>query len=186
MSLDVGLVLVMKVFRYVALLILILDRVIYYFGRIIAKARAENWFPGKRLVMDYSTIIKHPERIDLGDDVWIGSNVSIGAYGGIKLGDRVRISHGAIIETGGLNLSGSLPYSHIGKPISIGKGVWVGANAIVLAGVDVGEQAVIAAGAIVTKDVPTNCIVAGAPAKVLGQRLEPEIAASLSNETTRN
>ena len=86
------------------------------------------------------------------------------------MGDRVRISHGAFIETGSLDLAGDVPYEHVGKPIKIGRGVWIGANAIVLGGVTIGEQAVIAAGALVIKDVPANAVVGGNPARQISTR----------------
>jgi acetyltransferase-like isoleucine patch superfamily enzyme len=53
------------------------------------------------------------------------------------------------------------------KPVKIGNGVWIGANVTILPGVTVGENAVIAAGAVVTKDVPANSIVGGNPARVI-------------------
>lgn len=58
---------------------------------------------------------------------------------------------------------------HIGqaKPVSIGRDVWIGGNCTILPGVTIGNNVVIAAGAVVTKDVPDNCLVAGVPAKVI-------------------
>jgi acetyltransferase-like isoleucine patch superfamily enzyme len=53
------------------------------------------------------------------------------------------------------------------KPIHIGKKVWLGANVTILQGVTIGENAIVAAGAVVTKDVPANAIVGGVPAKVI-------------------
>ena len=58
-------------------------------------------------------------------------------------------------------------YTDCGRNIHIGKNVWIGAGAIVLPGVTVGDNAVIAAGAVVTRDVPENTVVAGTPAKVI-------------------
>ncbi len=55
----------------------------------------------------------------------------------------------------------------IAKPIHIGKKVWLGANVTVLQGVTIGDNAIVAAGAVVTKDVPANAIVGGVPAKVI-------------------
>ena len=57
--------------------------------------------------------------------------------------------------------------STIAKPIKIGNRVWIGIAATVMPGVTVGDNSIIAAGAVVTKDVPTNCIVAGVPAKII-------------------
>lgn len=154
-----------------AKLLLSADAVFYYAGRIVGKSRAHVWFPGKRTILDYSSIIKHPERVTIGHDVWIGSNVSIGAFAGITIGDRVRISHGTFIETASLDIRADhLPYEHVGKPIRIDDGVWIGANAVILGGVHIGERAVIAAGAIVVKDVPAHAIVAALPARAIGSR----------------
>ena len=52
-------------------------------------------------------------------------------------------------------------------PVKIGKRVWIGAHATVLAGVVIGDNAIVAAGAVVTKDVPANAVVAGVPAKII-------------------
>jgi acetyltransferase-like isoleucine patch superfamily enzyme len=151
-----------------------LEKAIYYLGRLIVHARMQRLFPGKRVLADYSTIIKHPERIDMGDNVWIGPSVSIGAMGGIVIEDWVRISQGAYIETGSLDLSASPPYPHIARPIHIEHGVWIGAHAIILGGVRIGRQAVVAAGALVVKDVPSNAVVGGVPARILSYRPEGE------------
>ena len=65
----------------------------------------------------------------------------------------------------------------IPAPIHIGKNVWIGANAVVLPGVSIGDGAVIGAGAVVTKNVEPNTVVGGVPAKVI-RRLSPEERAS--------
>jgi acetyltransferase-like isoleucine patch superfamily enzyme len=117
-----------------------------------------------------TTAFKYPERIQMGDHVLVGPYATIGAMGGITIEDHVRISQGAFIETASLSLGEPLPYPHVARSITIGRGAWIGANAMVLGGVTVGEQAVIAAGAVVTKDVPPDTIVAGVPARPVGQR----------------
>jgi acetyltransferase-like isoleucine patch superfamily enzyme len=106
----------------------------------------------------------------MGDHVLIGPYVTLGALGGIIIEDHARISQGAFIETATLSLGDPLPYPHIAQPIAIHRGAWIGANAMVLGGVTVGEQAIVAAGAVVTKDVPSHTVVAGVPARVVGQR----------------
>ena len=58
------------------------------------------------------------------------------------------------------------------KPVVIGDDVWIGANAVILPGVTIGPHSVVAAGAVVTRDVPPGCVVGGVPAKVIRQ-LEP-------------
>lgn len=151
--------------------IVALDRALYYAGRLVAKSRSHLAFPGKRTILDYSTIIKYPERIVMGYDVWIGSNVSIGAFSGVTFGNHVRISHGVFIETASLDIrAAQLPYEHVGRPIQIDDGVWIGANAVILGGVHIGERAVVAAGAVVVKDVPAHAVVAATAARTIGSR----------------
>jgi maltose O-acetyltransferase len=111
--------------------------------------------------------IKYADKIKAGKGLRVGSECVLGALGGIELGDHVRISKGAIIETGGLDLTGTPPYSHVAKPIRVGDGVWIGTNAIVLGGVCIGAGAVVAAGSVVTRNVPENAVVGGNPARVI-------------------
>lgn len=121
---------------------------------------------GQRCICHWNTEIKYPDRVTLGDRVIIGVNVTLGAAGGISLGNDVRLSKDAILETAGLDFrAGEPPYSHIHAPIRLEDGVWVGARAIILGGVTIGRNAVVAAGSIVTKDVPSGTTVAGIPAR---------------------
>ncbi len=78
-------------------------------------------------------------------------------------GDHVHLSKGVYVETAGLDFSAPLPYPHVHKPITIGEGVWIGADAIILGGVTIGAGSVIGAGAVVSKDVPARSIVTGQP-----------------------
>ena len=148
----------------------LLDRMIYLVNRARAHNRVRRYFPGKQVACDVTTDFKYPERIQCGQRILIGPYSSLGALGGIELGDDVRISRGVVIETASLETDRPLPYPHTAKPIRIGRGAWIGANAVVLGGVTIGAQAVVAAGALVTKDVPPNIIVAGVPAKPIGER----------------
>lgn len=119
----------------------------------------------------------------MGYDVWVGSDVSLGAYSGITIGDRVRISHAAFIETASLDIrADQLPYEHVGKPIKIDDGVWIGAYAIILGGVHIGERAIIAAGAVVVKDVPAHSVVAATAARTIGSRA-PKQASSVGERS---
>lgn len=119
----------------------------------------------------WNATVKHPDRIATGIGLRVGPDCVLGAMANITFGNHVRISQGAIVETGGLDLRGDPPYPHVAKPIHIGHGVWIGNNAIVLGGVTIGEGAVVAAGSVVTRDVPPGAIVAGVPARVVKQRL---------------
>lgn len=121
---------------------------------------------GDGCVCHWNCEIKYLERIVLGNGVIIGVNVVLGGTGGITLGDHVRISRDVIIESAGLDFSGRQPpYKHVSAPIVIEDGVWIGARAMILGNVTVGRGAVIAAGSIVTRDVPAGAVVAGIPAR---------------------
>lgn len=123
---------------------------------------------GLGCVCAWDAELKYPENLRLGDRVVIGSNVSLGAHSLITLGDDVRISRDVIIETAGLDFStGQPPYRHVSKPIKIEKGVWIGARAIILGGVTLGENVVVAAGSVVSRSFPAGSIVAGVPARSL-------------------
>ncbi len=111
--------------------------------------------------------VKYPERIQFGHGLRVGTKCVLGGMGGIVFGDHVRISQGAMIETGGLDFSKPMPYPHIAKPIQIGNGVWIGANAIILSGVSIGDFAIVGAGAVISKDVPSRAIAVGAPARLI-------------------
>jgi len=115
-----------------------------------------------------STEIKYPDKISIGHSVGIGPECTLGGFAGIVIGNNVRISKGVVIESAGLDLCRPLPYRHIGKPIYIKDGAWLGAGCKVLAGVTVGEYAVVGAGAVVTKDIPAYQIVAGQGLRVIG------------------
>lgn len=87
--------------------------------------------------------------------------------GGIFIDDGALIGHNVVLATLNHDLSPETRSSMIPKPIHIGKNVWIGANSVVLPGVTVGDGAVIAAGAVVTRDVPENTVVGGVPAKFI-------------------
>jgi acetyltransferase-like isoleucine patch superfamily enzyme len=117
----------------------------------------------------------------------------IGGRGGIQLGEQVEINNMTIIDgTGGVAIGDRsligpgvriISYQHRfdarqaireqasdAQPIDIGRDVWIGANAIILAGVTVGEGAVIGAGAVVSRDIPAWAVAVGVPARVVRYR----------------
>lgn len=86
--------------------------------------------------------------------------------GGITIGDGALIGHNAVLATLNHDFSPERRTSMHPAPVVIGKNVWLGASVTVVPGVTIGDNAVIAAGAVVTKDVPAGTIAAGVPAKV--------------------
>ena len=79
---------------------------------------------------------------------------------GIHIGEESYIASGAIVFTHDFSRS-------MHKDTYIGKRCFIGANAIIMCGVKIGDEVIVGSGAIVTKDVPSNCIVAGNPARIL-------------------
>jgi acetyltransferase-like isoleucine patch superfamily enzyme len=108
--------------------------------------------------------LTRPDRIRIGARSTINTGVVMAGRGGIEIGERVRISAGAIIETGFLDTTGGFD-RHGHAPIVIEDGVWIAVGAVVLAGVTVGHDAIVAAGAVVTRDVPAGSIAKGVPAR---------------------
>lgn len=136
-------------------------------GRLASFCRTRALFPAAPdLVCHWSSDIKYPQNITVGRQVVIGVNVTLGAHAPIRLDDHVRISKDVVIETAGLDFaSGQPPYRHVSAPIVLREGAWIGTRSIILGGVTVGRHAVVAAGSVVTKDVPDGTTVAGVPAR---------------------
>lgn len=114
-----------------------------------------------------------PFYTDCGKNITVGKNVFINSgccfqdQGGITIGDDTLIGHQVVLATLNHDLNPEQRKSMNAAPIIIGKNVWIGAHATVLAGVTIGDNAVIAAGAVVTRDVPANTVAAGIPAKII-------------------
>lgn len=107
--------------------------------------------------------------ITAGDNLLINYNVTILDIGPVEIGNDVLIGPGTVIATVSHAISPRKRLACIAEmhPVKIGNNVWIGANASILPGVTIGDNSIIAAGAVVKKDVPPNCIAAGVPAKVI-------------------
>ncbi|WP_342540098.1 sugar O-acetyltransferase [Heyndrickxia sp. FSL K6-6286] len=107
-----------------------------------------NIHVGHQFYAGYNCTILDMAEVRIGDHFMIGPNVGI-------------YTAGHSIEPKGRNKSG------YAIPIRIGNDVWIGGSCVILAGVTIGDNSIVAAGSVVTKDVPANTIVAGNPAKIL-------------------
>ncbi|MDP4184988.1 MAG: sugar O-acetyltransferase [Bacteroidota bacterium] len=123
--------------------------------------------------VDTSTTILPPFHINLGIFTRLGKNVFINNsctfldIGGITIEDDVLIGPKVNLITEGHPLKPEERKALKVKPIVIKRNVWIGAAATILPGITVGENAVVAAGALVTRDVPANVVVGGVPAKII-------------------
>jgi acetyltransferase-like isoleucine patch superfamily enzyme len=113
--------------------------------------------------------IRHAKNISIGDGTVIGNGAILDGRLGLKIGKNVNFSTGVWIWT--LQHDWQAPdFRDTGGPVSIGDYAWLSCRVVVLPGVTIGEGAVVAAGAVVTKDVEPYTLVGGVPAKPLGQR----------------
>lgn len=107
------------------------------------------------------------KNIHIGKKVFINSGCKLQDWGGIFIGDGVLIGHNVVLATIDHDLRPQSRRGMYPKSVKIGRNVWIGSNSTILPGVTVGDNAVIGAGSVVTRDVPENIVVAGNPAKVI-------------------
>lgn len=114
-----------------------------------------------------------PFYTDFGANIHVGRNVFINScchfqsQGGIWIGDGSLIGHDVVLATLNHAMAPARRAETIASPIHIGQGVWIGSKAAIMPGVTIGDGAVIAAGAVVTKDVPPRILAGGVPARLL-------------------
>jgi acetyltransferase-like isoleucine patch superfamily enzyme len=113
--------------------------------------------------------------IRLARRVWLGPYVVIYGHGGVEIGEETLVSmHCTILSSNhGVPPLGKLIRDTADEllPTKIGRDVWIGANAVILGGVTIGEGAVVAAGAVVNRDVEAGAVVAGVPAREIRKRV---------------
>ncbi|MDC7995483.1 sugar O-acetyltransferase [Altibacter sp. HG106] len=123
--------------------------------------------------IDSSTALFPPIYINYGKNTRIGKKVFINFnctfldLGGITIEDEVLIAPNVRLLSEGHPIEPENRHSLIPKPIHIKRNAWIGADATILQGVTVGENSIVAAGSVVSDDVPDNTVVGGIPAKVL-------------------
>ena len=106
--------------------------------------------------------------ISVGRNVFVNQNCTFYDLGGLDIADDVMIGPNVSLITSGHPIEPSKRRDGvIAKPIVIERNVWIGAGAMVIGGVTVGENSVVAGGSVVTKDVPANTLVGGNPTRVI-------------------
>ena len=135
---------------------------------------------GKNVVIDRNffspTLLE--ENIKIGDNSTVGRHFSCFAFGRINIGTFCMFAANVTLTNGGHERNSLQP---IAGQLNIGNGCWIGHGATICGEVTVGDNAIIAAGAMVINDIPNSAIVAGVPAKIIGYRQLPEKVWHLGN-----
>lgn len=129
------------------------------------------WLGKKSVIESYCCINNAVGDVTIGDYTRIGIHCTV--IGPVCIGSHVNLAQGITVTALNHNFEDTgkrIDEQGIStKPVVIGDDVWIGANSVILPGVTIGKHAVVAAGAVVTKDVPDHCVVGGVPAKIIKQ-----------------
>ncbi|MBQ7295209.1 MAG: sugar O-acetyltransferase [Clostridia bacterium] len=109
------------------------------------------------------------KHVHFGNNVYANFNLTLVDDTDIYVGDKVMFGPNVTVATAGHPIDPPLRYQAMqyNVPVHIGENVWIGANAVVLPGVTIGDNSVIGAGSVVTKDIPANVVAVGNPCRVL-------------------
>jgi acetyltransferase-like isoleucine patch superfamily enzyme len=143
-------------------------RLVNFFFQRILRLNA-----GVPCAVHFTSRVVRPERLTLGEGVERSFAVSGGCY--FQAGNGIEIGGGTIFGPGVRVISADHDMANGAtwkptRPIRIGRDCWIGASAIILSGVELGDRVVIGAGAVVTRDVPADSVAVGNPAKVISVR----------------
>ena len=142
---------------------------IYHSVRMDTPPYRRFWLGRRSVIESYCCINNAVGDVTIGDYTRIGIHCTV--IGPVCIGHHVNLAQGITVTALNHNFADTnrrIDEQGIStKPVVIGDDVWIGANAVILPGVTIGRHVVVAAGAVVTKDVPENTIVAGVPAKVI-------------------
>ena len=155
-----------------------LYRIIFKIEKIINKKREKTLhrrlkYCGQNIRLDKTCHIIVPENMSIGHNTSISSYTTIYATFGVSIGDNCLISSNCGISSYNHILNSYNRHKQVdedfkySKPVHIGNNVWVGMNVCILPGVKIGDNSIIGSGSVVTKDVPSNEIWVGNPAKFI-------------------
>ncbi|MDG1143827.1 MAG: acyltransferase [Burkholderiales bacterium] len=124
---------------------------------------------GESVRLRMPLVVYQPESISLGSFIDLGEFVILRGGGGVTIGNRVLIAAGVAILSEGHPVDLPRWRQVRSSAVCIGNDVWIGANAVILPGVSLGDGVVVAAGAVVSRDVAPYTVVAGIPAREIRQ-----------------
>ena len=140
----------------------------------------------RRTRMSDTALVEHPDRVFLDDNVFVGHHAILDGTGTLHVGAGSQVSARAYLLTHSSHVAVRLYGEHYqevpeeekrgfgAEPVRVGRYVFIGAGAIVLPGVTIGDGALVAAGSVVRADVPPFAVVAGVPARVVGDAREQD------------
>ena len=137
------------------------EEIVDLFSRIIEKP------------VDQSFGLFPPFYTEFGKNITVGRNVFINAgcqfqdHAGITLDDNVLVGHNVVIATLNHDQDWRKRSSLLPDPVHVCRDVWIGSGSVICPGVTIGEHSIVAAGAVVTKDVPPDVVVGGVPARII-------------------
>lgn len=124
---------------------------------------------GRGSIIHWQTRFFRPSGVRIGEDCNIGNNAFLDGRSGLTIGDRVTTGAEIMIYTLQHDIDDPA-FGAVGAPVFVDDYVYIGPRAVILPGVRIGRGAVVAAAAVVTRDVPEFAVVAGVPARVIGER----------------
>ena len=139
----------------------------------VALLRAFGARVGRGVVVRANVNVSFPWRLSVGDHVWIGEDVGILSLAEVRIESNVCVSQRAYLCTGSHDYRRE-DFKLVTRPITVHAGSWIAAAAFVAPGVEIGTGAVVAAGSVVTRDVPPGTLVRGNPAVVVKDLRRPE------------
>ncbi len=139
----------------------------YFIRRIIYQGAGVKVGRGSHIHM--GTQFFYPAGVEIGKGTIVGQNAFLDGRAKLKIGDYVDIASDVMVYNSEHDMNAE-DFHAVDAPVEIADYVFIGPRAIILPGVKVGKGAIIAAGAVVTKDVPDYTLVGGVPAKIIGER----------------
>lgn len=145
----------------------LLNKIYSLMKRVDIKVQMDKLkYVGKSVIVKDGVLFVNPSKISLNDFTMIGERCYLRGGGKITIGKYCQMANNVIIVTTNHLLDKNLYYGNIeNRDVTIGDNVWIGSGAKIMPGVKIGNNSVIGAGSVVTKDVEANIIVGGIPAK---------------------
>jgi acetyltransferase-like isoleucine patch superfamily enzyme len=126
-------------------------------------------FGNRNTIAPFAILSSHGGNINLGNDNFIGERTQIQGRGGVVIGNNCLIAANIFISSSNHNFEEPLAENYLKREVpkktTIGNNIWVGANTVITAGIQIGDYVIIGAGSVVTKDVEAYTMVVGNPAK---------------------